>query len=234
MLLVIPVSGLFFMKMMPLGFVWLIPLALLAVSFAWSPDWMLDRPGARWWIKLALLLAGSFAVLFVGYAAYRVASVPSLDPARDAELFTFTTPTSVPEPENAAALYRKAIPGDTANVYPPHLWEEVNRVYEEGWDPKAEEAIRWYREKASELMTIRKAAASPYCRFEPIEKLTAFTPANSDLPLLYDATRLLILSVREHESRDGLFGAWSDLLTMFRMSRQWMRCSHSTVVSQRR
>ena len=48
-------------------------------------------------------------LLFVGYVSYRVASVPTLDPERDAELFTFSTPITVPESENAAGLYRKAV-----------------------------------------------------------------------------------------------------------------------------
>ena len=141
--------------MMPVGFLWLLPLALLAVSFAWSPDWMLDRPGARRWIKLALLLAGSFTIVVAGYASYRVASVPSLDPVRDAELFTFTTPVSVPDSENAAGLWRKAISVARSNPEPAQLQQDVNRVIEEGWDPKAEGVIRWYRERADDLARIR-------------------------------------------------------------------------------
>ena len=151
-LLAFPLGSLSAMGLVPLWFVWLIPLALLAVSLAWCPDWMLDRPGAWRWVKLAFLLAGSFAVLFAGYVAYRVASVPSLDPARDAELFTFQAPTSVPEAENAAALYRNAVPKDRANVFPLEMWEQVNRVYEKGWNPNADEAISWYRECASEMV----------------------------------------------------------------------------------
>ena len=146
---------------------------------------MLDRPGARRWIKLALLLAGSFAVLFVGYASYRVASVPSLDPARDAELFTFPTPTSVPESENAAALYRNADPTDRGNVFRPRaVGARSNRVLaRKAGTPRPRKRFRWYRESASELATIRKAAALPYCRFEPIETLTVFTPVGNDSAL---------------------------------------------------
>ena len=221
-LLVVPIVWLTAFNMMPVGFLWLLPLALLAVSLAWSPDWMLDRPGARRWIKLALLLAGSFTIVVAGYASYRMASVPSLDPVRDAELFTFTTPVSVPDSENAAGLWRKAISVARSNPEPAQLQQDVNRVIEEGWDPKAEGVIRWYRERADDLARIRTAAAPPYCRFEPLEKLTVFNPGGNDLPALYQATRLLALSVRERESRGDLEAAWSDLLVMFRMSRQWM------------
>ena len=118
------------------------------------------------------------------YAAYRVASVPSLDPARDAELFTFSTPTSVPESENAAALYRKADSEGPSRGVAPVRWPELNRLIEEGWDPKAEEAISWYRERAGDLVPIRKAAELPYCRFEPDREADGIHTDPSDLPSL--------------------------------------------------
>ncbi len=82
LVLVLPVlSGLFAMGMLPRVFFLLVPLAFLAVSFAWSRDWLLDRPGARRWVKLAVLLVGCFGALFAAYVAVRVLGVPTLDPA---------------------------------------------------------------------------------------------------------------------------------------------------------
>ena len=138
-----PLFGLFAMEMLPSVFLWLVPLALLAVSFAWSPDWMLDRPGARRWVKLAVLLAGSFGAVFAAYVAVRVEGVPTLDPVRDAEIFTFTTPTSVPAAENAAGSLP---PGERSQSR--RCRARRTSGCQDGWDPKAEDVIAWYRENA--------------------------------------------------------------------------------------
>ena len=79
--LVLPaLAGLFATRMLPGVFLVLFPLVVLAVSFAWSRDWMMDRPGAGRWIKLAALLAGGFGALFAAYVAVRVQGVPTLEP----------------------------------------------------------------------------------------------------------------------------------------------------------
>ena len=111
-----PLFGLSAMEMMPSVFLLLVPLAFLAVSFAWSRDWMLNRPGARRWIKLAVLLAGCFGALFAAYVTVRVQGVPTLEPVREAQIFQFTTPTSAPAAENAADLYRQAAKIDLADT----------------------------------------------------------------------------------------------------------------------
>ena len=81
-LVVPPLMGLFAMRMLPGVFFLLFPLVFLAVSFAWSRDWMMDRPGAGRWIKLAALFAGGFGALFAAYVAVRVQGVPTLEPAQ--------------------------------------------------------------------------------------------------------------------------------------------------------
>ncbi len=91
----------------------LVALALLAVSWAWTGDWMLDR--GRWmrWARLGLLLVGAFAVVFAVYVNERMRSVPAVSPAFAANL-KMHTPTPVPDAENAAGLYLEAIKLDQA------------------------------------------------------------------------------------------------------------------------
>ena len=50
------IGPLFGMQLMPAWVMLGIPLVILAVSFSWSGDWLLDRPGAWRWVKLGLLL----------------------------------------------------------------------------------------------------------------------------------------------------------------------------------
>ncbi len=128
-----PLFGLFAMRMLPSVCLMLVPLAFLTVSFAWSRDWMLDRPGARRWVKLAVLLAGCFGALFAAYIAVRVEGVPTLDPVREAQIFQFTTPTSVSAADNAADLFRQAAKSISSM---PLL--EAYEIDRDGWNPEAE------------------------------------------------------------------------------------------------
>ena len=60
------VGPLFSMQLMPAWVMLGIPLVILAVSFSWSGEWLLDRPGARRWVKLGLLLFAGFGLLCRG------------------------------------------------------------------------------------------------------------------------------------------------------------------------
>ncbi len=214
-----PLFGLFAMNMLPSVFFLLVALAFLAVSLAWSRDWMLDRPGARRWVKLAVLLAVCFGPVFAAYVAVRVEGVPTLDPVREAQLFSFTTPTSVSAADNAADLYRQA-----AKSISPMPYAEVFKVLREGWDPKAETAVSWYHLNSKSLELIRKAATMPACEFTPLDKLTVFSSRNeygSAIPNTYPISPLLALSILDHETRGDLDGAWNDIAVMFRIARQW-------------
>jgi hypothetical protein len=57
-----------------------IPVALLLVSWAWSGDWLLDRPAPGRWLRLGSMLTGTFAVLLGIYTAFRAWSVPDIGP----------------------------------------------------------------------------------------------------------------------------------------------------------
>ena len=119
-----PLMWLFETKMLPSSFLLLVPFAFLAVSFGWSREWMMNRPGAGRWVKLAALLVGWFGALFAAYIYVRVEGVPTLEPSRDAQLFSFTSPTSVSASDNAADLYHQA--AQLISPMPAEAYQEVN------------------------------------------------------------------------------------------------------------
>jgi hypothetical protein len=187
--------------MLPGFFFLLVPLAFLAVSLAWSRDWLLDLPGARRWVKLAVLLAGCFGALFTVYVAVRVLGVPTLDPAREAQIFQFSTPDTVSAPDNAADLYRQA----ARSTQPmPFAAPQVG--------------------KANSLELVRKASSMPFCEFSPLDKLTVFSSSyqtNSNRMALDSIETLLRTSILDHQNSGELEGAWDDLVVMLRVARQW-------------
>jgi hypothetical protein len=78
--LALPLSALAFAHLLPVPGTLVIPVALLFVSRAWSGDWLLDRPAPGRWLRLGLLLTGTFAVLLGIYTGYRAWSVPDVGP----------------------------------------------------------------------------------------------------------------------------------------------------------
>ena len=101
---------------------------------------------------------------------------------------------------------------------------EVYKVVQNVWDPKAENAVAWYRKNASALELIRKASSMPACRFTELETQTAFSLFNGTS---YDDQQtsaivpLVALSVLDHQTRGDLDAAWQDLTVLLRISRQW-------------
>jgi hypothetical protein len=69
--LLIPLGALVATDMLPAAGLLVIPAGLLAVSWAWSGDWLFDRPAPGRWIRLSLLLSGMFALALCWYAGYR-------------------------------------------------------------------------------------------------------------------------------------------------------------------
>jgi ABC-type transport system involved in multi-copper enzyme maturation permease subunit len=66
--------------LLPIQGLLVIPVALLFISWAWSGDWLLDRPAPGRWLRLGSLLTGTLAVLLVFYAGFRAWSVPDIGP----------------------------------------------------------------------------------------------------------------------------------------------------------
>lgn len=217
LLALLPLAGLYALKMLPSLFWILVPLTFLLVSLGWSHEWLLDRTGIRRWVKLAFLIVGWFGALFAAYITTRVQGVPTLDPALEAHIFPFTSPR-IPAAENAAELYREA--AKSLSPMPEGVFKRFT-----AWErPVAGDNEIWLLVNTRSLQLIRRAAMMPACQFTPLEQLTIFSPDYFPSSGPHGTLSLFLLltrSVLDHEARGDLDSAWNDLLIMFRIARHW-------------
>jgi hypothetical protein len=195
MALWMPQIALLSQGMMPFWIPVLTPLALLVVSWAWSGDWQIERPGSGRWVRLGLLITGSFGLVFALYVSERAWNVADL--GRDAEMSLLGIPAQHPlaPGENAAVVYREAERNCMAQ---PEAAE--------GQEPSTEP-----------LELIRRAASMPRCEFMRLDNLTLFSPY--DMPNMSVLGKLVAGSARDRQERGDLAGSWDDLMVMFRMAR---------------
>jgi hypothetical protein len=92
-------------RMAPAWGLGVVPVACVFVSWAWSADWLFERPGTGRWVRLALLLVCTGGLVFSIYTAHRALAVPLIDPM---VVGRFARPASPESVENAAVLYAKA------------------------------------------------------------------------------------------------------------------------------
>ena len=79
------------------------------MSWAWSGDWLLDRPGAAKWARLGLYSTLALAGLSSAYIANRAWAVPTLSPFEANRILQFDRVAEpIAEQDNAAPLYREA------------------------------------------------------------------------------------------------------------------------------
>lgn len=220
--LMIPLGGLYGMKMLPSGGLFVISPALLFVGWAWSRDWLLDRPGPARWVRLSLLLVTSFGVLFIGYVIHRVESVPDLRPALVDYLgVSVPSPGASPEP-TSADLYREAARRLTplpAEVQAFSVSGDPNSFNIEGFGTfeTTNPAGVWLRENAEVLALIRRATLLPRSPIVPIAGQTLFS--GSGLIEVRGLAVLVAVSIRERRERGDLAGAWEYITVLLRMAR---------------
>ncbi len=190
-----------FLLILPLWGLLGVALALLAVSWAWSGDWLRNRVAPGRWVRLGLLLLGTGSVLCVAYVSYRVLSVPSVSLIAAPESWVKAASAMPPTDRNAAKLYREA-------------GSRLNNEY------LAEPAE--YLQRNSETLTlIRRAAALPNCGFETLDRLTTLKPSDGwlGLPRMDFLAALVTIEAGERQKRGDLGGAWDDILLLFHMAR---------------
>jgi hypothetical protein len=219
---VIPIGALSAVNMISPFFVGLIAVALLFVTWAWSGDWLLDRPGAGKWVRLGALVSTASAAWFAAYAGDRAWGIPKLSQVSESALARLTQPALqvIPAVDNAADLYRQA----AAKLKPPGAIEgdikegmdQLSRVVRDGWDPSAKFAIAWWKANTETLALTRKAAEKPACQFYRLDHASVFDE-RYDVPNIHFHGTLVALSAREALSRGDLATAWSNILTLFHM-----------------
>jgi len=197
--LVIPLVSLAVAQMLPVQGLLVIPAGLLAVSWAWSGDWLLNRPVPGRWLRLGLLMTGTFALLLGWYAGFRAWSLPDVGPIAAPQTWIDAAATPLPAEQNAADLYREAgrrlVGPDTADSP-----EFLNRNREA-------------------LDLVRRAAARPDCRFHQPDKLTLVDPP--DLPPIGRLALLVTLDLQDRQKHGDLAGDWDGIVVLFRMARHF-------------
>jgi hypothetical protein len=231
-----------------------LPVALLAVSWAWTGPWLLDRPGPGKWLRLLGLLGLLALVELPLYAGIRAWGVPDGGPIPD-ELLARLDDSPIPSGEDAAPLYAEAArdltpmwqalipedPGEGTGMGavmgepPPEMLTDLDPAYQApvklipqviqlGWDPEAEAPPAWLEKNAGVLDLIRQASTRPRARFGSVEGLTLVNRDGNyvagDVPPLYPMAQLIALSARQKQHEGDLDAAWSELLVLFRISRQ--------------
>jgi len=204
----------------PSHLIW-VPVAILAVTWAWSGDWLLDRPGFGRWARLGMYSAAVFAVLFSAYAADRVWSVPTIPEAEQARIFQFDRIAAPAPPErNAASLYREVAAAGLDDPTIDSMKSNIWGVPHNDWDESAPEVLDWLSRNAASLETLRKAAAMPVCRFQDLRTRTVFTE-ETEKPDLRFFDLALAVSARVRFAQGDSRGSWEDIETLLRMGRQF-------------
>ncbi len=149
--------------MMPVWGLLVLPVAFLVVTWAWSGDWFLDRPALGRYLRLGLILAGTFGVLLGGYAGVRAWGIA--DPGSIAPPSTWTA-APLPADRNAADLYREAAGRLKLRARRRTLDMSPGAI------ARRKRASKGFLEGHPEAFDlIRQAAARPDCRFQQSERL---------------------------------------------------------------
>jgi hypothetical protein len=198
-------------EMLPMWGLAAMPVALLAVTWAWRGDWLLDRPAPGRYVRLGLILTTTFGMLLGGYAGVRAWGIP--DPGPIGEPSVWIASASLPPDRNAAELYREA-----ARKFETHRAEFGNTLVdvlgttESGEQERAQKRIR-----SEVLALIRQAAARPDCRFVQTERLTL--AQGVDMPPMRELVGLVIIDAQDRIGQKDLPGAWDDIVVLIRMAR---------------
>ncbi|MGE3818923.1 MAG: ABC transporter permease subunit [Isosphaeraceae bacterium] len=204
----VPLTSLTRAGMLPRLGILAVPPVILWVSWAWSGDWLLDRPAPGRWIRLALLLTFGFLGLFGIYIYYRIFSMP------DVPAIAPPLAWSGPIDRNAADLYRGAYQAlDYEGSSRPRGYSYLL----EGWEPVEEEPTAFLRRNAQALELVRSASTLPDRRFFPTHERTLFNGENAWH--YAELARLAGLSAADRRACGDLPGAWADVAVVFRVAR---------------
>jgi hypothetical protein len=197
MALAVPLIPMVFTLLVPLWGLPVLPIVLLVVSWAWSGDWLRDRPSPGRWVRLGLLAVGAVSVLTASYASYRVLSVPNMSLIAAPASWIEAAGSAPAAERNAADLYREA----QRLLNSQHVSDQALYV------TRTLEA----------LDLVRRAAARPECRFESLDRLAATD--GLDLLSMDRLAELVMLDANECQKSGRLDGAWDDILVLFRMAK---------------
>ena len=197
-------SALVQVGMLPVWGLLVLPAAFLAVTWAWSGDWLLDRPAPGRWVRLGLILdRHAWRRSSPGTPAVRAWSIPDVGPIPPPSTWVAAS-APLPPDRNAADLYREA--GRLLDRDRPG-------------SPSARSIPRTIDldEHPEIFDLIRRAAARPDCRFFEPDRLNLLN--GGDLPPMRELADAVIVDARDRLNRGDLAAAWDDIVVLFRMAR---------------
>ncbi len=192
-----PLLALVYMNMLPAPATLVVAAAILAVSWAWRGDWMLERPAPARWVRLGLFVTGTLALLSAFYISFRVWSVPDVGPIAPPAAWAEASTVPLSPEHNAAPLYLEADRRLIVKENPQQL----------------------LRHNKLTLDLIRRAAARPDCRFDRPRKPTVVH--RLDIPPAHVFSKLVSQAALEGLERGDLAGSWDDIMVLFRMTRHF-------------
>ncbi len=210
-------------EVVPPWSVLLAPAILVGVSRGWAGDWLMEREGARPWLRLGAWLVVPSILLFGAFVAYRAFGVADVGPQYVAATLQAPAP---PADQDAAILYRQAaqaIAGGSelyggANQNYSH---PIDAVIENGWDNMSARVVAYWAKNREAIDLARRASTLPRGRFEDVARLSYRDESTYRTGRdLRRVQQLLALDVREKLSRGDLPGVWVDILAEFRMANQ--------------
>ncbi|WP_165251794.1 hypothetical protein [Paludisphaera soli] len=224
--LYIPLAGLFASKLLEPWHLPFVAAGLLLVGWAWSGDWMFDRPGLGRWARLGLYAAAVTGALVSSYIGGRVWGVTSLPPGRAEELFQTARITApIDDAENAAPLYAEAARVLEPNASPVHSegrpplpTNETGALVAGDWDVADPALDAWLATIEPGLQKLREASRKPGLQFVEPGRATLFTRTGE--PSTFSLLIPLVVSARVKSARGDLDGAWTEIETLIRASRQ--------------
>ncbi|WP_165069539.1 hypothetical protein [Paludisphaera rhizosphaerae] len=202
--------------------------ALLAVGWAWSADWLYDRPGWGRWARLAVYAAAVPAILGPAYIASRAWGAPLIPASQYDSIFQQSRIVApVADEDNAAPLYREAERILARNGYPASVPEgkaapwitDVRSLDQASFDPIPREVLEWLGRIEPALVKLREAARKPACRFQDLRKASTLDVA--DEPPLHPLITALAVSARVRLAQGEMEGAWTEVESLERMARQY-------------
>jgi hypothetical protein len=227
-LLVMPQLALYSTSMIPREGLALFPVLVLAVSWAWTRDWMNDLRGPARWLRLAAKVGAAGIVLAASYIGYRAWSVPDVgDPFPPRPV---AAPAVLVKPEDDAAPdYARILrelhalnsgePGMAEGAARPPDAAELDQLTARGWNPNLEPVVKWWQERRGFIDAICAAAAKPEARFNQYG-LNQRLPGSAFAGLTTPLFSLLDVDSIERRTRGDLAGAWDDLKAILQMADQ--------------
>ncbi len=191
MLLAMPLGMLVSQRMLPTWGLAAVPMACFVISWAWSADWMYDRPGAGRWLRLAAYSIVMGCVLCTSYIGLRIYGVPSVDPARLAQYL----PKRIQDEEKLRQ-------------------ENAYRLYQE-----ALSASRTATDDNSYVLgLIRRASSLPFWHSPALDRWTLYHES-THREWVKTAGMLLATSAEARLGKGDLTGSWDDILALLRVAR---------------